>query len=103
MAAGDTVTTPRRLYSPEEAADMLDISTKQLLAEVRAGRLLYILVGKRRKFDVQDLERYIESRRVPCPQSTAAGAVRSFGSPTPSTVIGFAEARKRATATPRRS
>jgi excisionase family DNA binding protein len=58
----NAITVPA-LLTMQEAADRLNISTKLLRAEVRARRLRFILVGKRRRFTPQDLEDYIAGQR----------------------------------------
>ncbi len=60
------------LLTLKDAADRLNISTKLLRREVRARRLRFILVGKRRRFTVEDLAEYIAKQRqeTPCPSSS---------------------------------
>ena len=52
--------TERLLLSQSEACGRLGVSRLTLLGEIKAGRLRYVLVGKRRKFKPSDLEAYIE-------------------------------------------
>jgi len=62
--------TPRRvalmserlLISQGEACRRLGVSRPTLVGEIAAGRLRYVLIGKRRKFRPLDLESYVESR-----------------------------------------
>ena len=85
----------RLLYSKSEAADMLGISRKTLLAEVRKGNLRFVRIGARRMFAPSDLEEFIERKRQGwSPEDYRA---RAIGSPTSlSRVVGFEAARKRA-------
>ena len=82
----------RLLYSQAEAAKMLGVSGKTLLAEVRAGRLRYILIGATRKFKPTDLDQYIEAQAIteeaPC-RSTGGRTRPIGGTHSPSTVVGF--------------
>lgn len=86
----------RLLYSRKEAADMLGISPKTLLAEVRRGEIRYVLVGKRRKYTRQDLEEFIERKRIKWP--FAGGRTVRSSSPIPrGRVLSFAEIYARET------
>ncbi len=59
-----TVKPQRLLFTMDEAAEMLGISTRTLLAHVTAGDLRYVLIGKRtRKFTQSDIDAFIEARR----------------------------------------
>jgi excisionase family DNA binding protein len=82
------------LYTSDEAAKMLRISTKTLLAEIKAGRLQYVLVGKRRRFKPADLDAYVERQGRGWQEDDVW---RSFATgrraSTRSRVIGFDEAR----------
>jgi excisionase family DNA binding protein len=53
-----------------EAARLLGVSRATLVAEIEAGRLRYVLVGKRRKFKPADLENYIERQGRGCDESS---------------------------------
>lgn len=53
----------RLLYSQVEAAVMLGVSRLTLISEIEAGRLRYVLVGKRRKFKVSDIAAIIDRER----------------------------------------
>src|SRR5690606_9030969 len=91
----------RLLYTQAEAAAQLGVSVKTLLAEVRAGRLRYVLIGKRRKFAVADLERYITERGQTW-RSADARVRRTGTTISRCKVVGFEEARRRRPAlTPR--
>jgi excisionase family DNA binding protein len=58
---------PEQLLIPQaEACRRLGISRPTLVAEIEAGRLRYVLVGKRRKFKPSDLESYIERQGRGC-------------------------------------
>lgn len=62
-----------RLLIPQgEACKRLDVSRATLIAEIAAGRLRYVLVGKRRKFKLSDLEAYIERQGRGCDGSEAS-------------------------------
>ncbi len=85
----------RLLYSKSEAAAMLGISGKTLLAAVRSGNLRFVRIGARRFFALSDLEEFIDSRR----QGWASTAESARGTGTTislSRVVGFEAARKRA-------
>lgn len=58
-----------RLFTAREAARHLGIGDKLFRAEVRARRIRFVLIGARRKFTLDDLRAYIDSRRelAPCP------------------------------------
>lgn len=97
----------RLLISQGEAARQLGVSRLTLIAEIRDGRLRYVLVGKRRKFKPEDLASYIERQGRGCDDaevSSRGGQGRRTGTKTSrSTVIDFEEALKRTTATKPRS
>src|SRR5437868_5012219 len=91
-----------RLISQGEAARQLGVSRLTLIAEIRAGRLRYVLVGKRRKFKPEDLTSYVERQGRGC-DGTGVLLPGGQGRPTGtkisrSTVIDFEEALKRVTA-----
>jgi excisionase family DNA binding protein len=50
----------RLLIRQDEACQRLGICPRTLLGEIKAGRLQYVLVGKRRHFKPADLDAYIE-------------------------------------------
>ena len=92
--------TPRRLHSIKEAAFQLNVSVKTVRQEVDRGNLPFILVGKRRKIDGDDIEEYIANGRTLCrleneviPPITGT----TFGPK----VVGIEEARRRHPATKR--
>lgn len=61
--------TKRILFTMEETAEMLGISTRTLLGHVNAGDLRYVLIGKRtRKFTQRDVDDFIEARKR-CPST----------------------------------
>src|SRR6185312_7476904 len=97
----------RLLFSQREAAQQLGVSQPTLIAEVEAGRLRYVLVGKRRKFKPADLTTYIERQGRGCDASGLSlpgGQGRRTGTKTSrSTVIDFEEALRRTTMTKPRS
>lgn len=80
----------RLLLSQGEAAKALGVSPKTLRDQVKAGKLRFILIGKRRKFTVKDLEEFIEENRVAWPSIGMGRPVASR-----SRDIGFEEAVRR--------
>src|SRR5271166_1167484 len=92
-----------------EACKLLGVSAATLKAEIAAGRLRYVLVGKRRKFKPGDLDAYIERQGRGCDGSSEAsspsGAMgRRPGMKTSrSEVIDFDAALRRTTGKPPRS
>lgn len=86
------------LYTSEQTAEMLNISTKTLREFVRAGDIAYIPLGKGRSkprlgFHIDDINDFIKSRRTresPPPVRPARFTVKSSNQPT----IGFMERRK---------
>jgi excisionase family DNA binding protein len=54
---------PTRLLKPAEAAEMLGLSVKALANRRRAREIPYVLIGRLVRFDLRDLEAYIDSRR----------------------------------------
>ncbi len=92
----------RLLLSQAEAAEALGVSVKALRREVKAGNLRFILIGKRRKFVVRDLEEFIDSKRIVWPSIEGRG--RPTGNSTSrSRVVGFEEAVRRLAGKPRPS
>ena len=63
---GTHAKTERLLIRQGEACQRLGISRMTLIAEIEAGRLRYVLVGRRRKFKPGDLEAYIERQGRGC-------------------------------------
>lgn len=90
------------LISQGEATRQLGISRLTLIAEIKKGRLRYVLVGSRRKFKPEDLRSYIERQGRGCEEDGAllpGGQGRPIGTRiSRSTVIDFEEALKRTTA-----
>jgi len=82
---------PRLLISQGEASRRLGICTRTLLGEIRAGRLKYVLVGKRRHFKPSDLDAYIENQMRGWPSSTPNETAR-FTRTLPWPVVDFEEA-----------
>jgi len=84
----------RLLLSQAEAADALGVSPKTLRDQVKAGKLRFIQIGKRRKFCRQDLDEFISNGRVTWPSNGGQG--RQTGTTTSrSEVVGFEEAVER--------
>jgi len=89
--------TDRLLIRQSEACARLGVSRATLIAEIEAGRLRYVLVGKRRKFKPTDLEAYIERQGRGCDGSEASlpndvRGRRPITRTSGSTVIDFEEA-----------
>jgi excisionase family DNA binding protein len=91
-----TATPARLLYSQCEACQLLRVSRPILVGEIEAGRLRYVLIGKRRKFKLDDLTRYIDLQARGCDQSEGSlpgGKGRRTGTKTsPCKVLDFEEA-----------
>lgn len=87
-------TLKRRLCGKREAAAYLGVGPKVLLTLVRTGKLKFIMVGERKKFDVADLDRFIEEGKTQW-HSGAEKAHHTGGTASPLTVVDFAEARKK--------
>ena len=76
------------------AARRIGCGEKKVRAEVKAGRLPTVLVGDQTRILYSDIHKYLaDRRRTACP-STDAKARRSGGTISPSTVVGFEEARR---------
>jgi len=52
--------TIQLLISQGEACRRLGVSRPTLIREIEAGRLRYVLIGRRRKFKPGELEAYVE-------------------------------------------
>lgn len=86
--------TKRILFTQDEAAEMLGISTRTLVSHVTAGDLRYVLIGKRtRKFTERDIQDFIEAQRQ-C-QSIVRKTARTGTLTLLSREPGFMEARAR--------
>src|SRR5215472_14412773 len=99
----------RLLISQGEACKRLGVSRATLLAEIAAGRLRYVLVGKRRKFKPSDLEAYIERQGRGCDGTEKASSPSGAKGHRPgmrtsrSTVIDFETALRLTTEKPPKS
>jgi excisionase family DNA binding protein len=102
---------PDALLTAAEAADLLNVTTEQLLAHADDGTLRFINIGRgtkrpRYRFDPTDITAFKAARTQenrPCP-SIAKQAPTSFPSTSSSRVIGFLAARAaRQSAKPKRS
>lgn len=77
-----------RIYSMEEAAQVLGISTRTLRGHIRHGEISYISVGcgvkhQRRMFHASDIEAFVaRRRRTECPSidSTARMSIPTISS-----------------------
>src|SRR6266478_3105634 len=65
--------TDRLLISQREACQRLGVSRPTLIAEIEAGRLRYVLVGRRRKFTPAELAAYIERQVRQCETVVGVG------------------------------
>jgi len=54
----------KRLLSYKEASVYMGLSVSQLKRLVREGVLPSVMIGKRRLFDIHDLDKFIEHRKV---------------------------------------
>src|SRR5262249_19063704 len=99
----------RLLIGQGEACKRLGVSRATLIAEIDAGRLRYVLVGKRRNFKPSDLGAYIERQGRGCdgrggPWSAGDGpGRRPITKTSPSRVFDFEEALRRTTRKPPKS
>ena len=95
----------RLLIRQGEAASALGISRKTLVAEVHAGRLRWVKIGKQRRFKPLDLVQYIKNQETGTWSEAGTGGTASNFAATfttktsPSTVVSFEEALKQATGT----
>lgn len=81
---------PPLLMKPDAAAARLGISRKQLLAEIRGGRMRFVLVGQRRYFTEDDLLNWIATKRQEAAAVPSRGRRTSRGSSS-APVIGFTD------------
>jgi len=92
---------------PGRSGGALRISPRTLLAEIAAGRLRYVRVGKRRRFKPADIDTYIERQRRGCDGSGALSGAgwgrRTTTAISRSTVVDFETALARTTKKPPRS
>ncbi|MGE3932391.1 MAG: helix-turn-helix domain-containing protein [Rhodospirillaceae bacterium] len=86
------------LLTPEAAARHLAVSTRLLRRLVASGTLPFVLVSRRKRFRLDDLEAFAESQLC---RSTAAPTRRSGTTTSPSTVVDFEAARAKYPARPR--
>jgi len=61
-----------KLLSLDEAAAYLNCCPKTLRGHIEAGEILYVRIGKRRKFMAEDLDAFLLSRKEKCPSLSAA-------------------------------
>jgi excisionase family DNA binding protein len=88
--------TARHLISLSEAAERLDICTKTLQRLIDRREIRYVMVGRRRKIDALDVERFIEGNKeeAPCPSISRRGG-NTTRMTSKSTVYDFEAARER--------
>ena len=86
--------TQGRLLIPQtEVCRAFGITSETLTQEIEAGRLRYVLVGKRRKFKPSDIAQYIEQQTRSGGQQVVAPVRPGMGFSNPP--IDFAEAVRR--------
>ena len=92
----------RLVISQSEACRALGVTTDTLNAEIEAGRLRYVLVGRRKKFKPSDLANYIERQTrgatMPIQAPSTVGDVVSFEEALARTAPMFATQREAALA-----
>ena len=86
----------RHLLSLPDAADRLGICTKTLKRLIQARELPYIWIGRRRKIDSSDIERFIDSHKHVAPGPSISRPVRRNASASSRPeVYGFEAGRER--------
>lgn len=87
--------TRKLLYSKQEAMEMLGVGEKTF----RALGITFILIGKRKRYALADLQAFIDSQRraAACLSPENAKAHPTIGTTSRSKVIGIEEARRQAT------
>lgn len=78
----------RRLFTFEDAAEYLSMSKGFVEKEVREGRLSQMHLGRVRRIDKQELDRYIDERAV---VETVGAVCHHDDSPTVSVRLNVAE------------
>jgi excisionase family DNA binding protein len=58
-----TEKTPSRLFTVQEAAHYLAVSTSTLYGWAWQRRISFVKVGRALRFDVRDLDRFVEQNR----------------------------------------
>ncbi|MEM6681349.1 MAG: helix-turn-helix domain-containing protein [Pseudomonadota bacterium] len=94
MTQASAISVPK-LVTQKQAAEELGMDVKTLCKEVDSGRLRFVLVGKRRKYRLDDLVEYVErqSQWVSTEEKTPrSGGTRSRGQ-----VFDFEKARTQKT------
>ena len=61
---GDAVSSTQPLLDIQEAADLLGTSIRQVRSLVYRRELAYVKVGSKLRFDPDDIDAYIKTRRV---------------------------------------
>jgi excisionase family DNA binding protein len=86
----------RHLISLNEAAERLDICVKTLQRLIQAREMPYVMVGRRRKIDSKDIERFIEDHKHVAPgPSISRPARRNANASSRTGVSDFAAERER--------
>ena len=86
--------TDRVLRSERETAKRLDMCVESLRKYAKAGKITYVMVGPRRKYEDEDERRFIEARRIECGYSKEK-AVPTGTMISNSTVYDFAALREK--------
>jgi excisionase family DNA binding protein len=63
-ASNSTESNTRRLFTVQEAARYLSVSVSTLYGWVYQRRIAFVKVGRALRFDLADLDRFIESNRI---------------------------------------
>jgi excisionase family DNA binding protein len=93
----------RLLISQREACERFDVSRLTLIREIQTGRLRYLLVGKRRKFTLEESKAYVERQVREWDGGIGPRGRLSGFAPTRSMAIDFGSALALTTGKPPRS
>ena len=67
--------TPRRLFTVQEAAQYLAVSTSTLYGWVWQRRIPFVKIGRALRFDPRDLEAFVEAnKQLPRQESSRSGS-----------------------------
>jgi excisionase family DNA binding protein len=89
--------TDLALYTAPEAAKQLRIGVAELRAAVQRGELRFVLIGRRKRFKLPDLELWIQNNTRESCASSASAARRSGNMTSRSTVLDFEALRAQQT------
>ncbi|MNT86320.1 Helix-turn-helix domain protein [compost metagenome] len=87
------------LLDSEQAAELLNVSTRTLREFVKAGDIAYVPLGAGRSkprlgFTMEDINDFIKSRRARACPSTSMPKVRSTNTTSKSTVVAFSDLQR---------